>query len=538
MRIATTDVPGISSSVTWGAAMFLGTIVAQVLSALLWSHPSGSNIVWIPGGLLFSALLTAHARCWSACLLGFMLGMISFGVLTGAGPLGMFLTALPVMLFIPTTVWLLLRIPTHNDATDRWQSLIGFMAFGMFALPLLSAAAISWLGDWFGIQDPRLIDWQNVALSHALGYTLIVPAWACAVIRHDGLHASRRAGVLDGALFVLALTLIWYAWKWFGELAALQPLLLLMPAPLIVWAAMRYHMAGVCVVVLAVGMMATYISETGQGPFFAGSIGVTTRVVQVWTMLVAALSLLLGQAMEQLSTVRMALRETHREIRKLAGQLVATQEQERARIARDLHDDVNQRLASASILLSMLKRKSPEAAREGMVRLQTQLYELSDAIRQLSHDLHPSMLKQTGLADALRRLCSTERYHNGPAIDVSVKGDTDALSEEVSLGLYRAAQEGLSNAIRHAFAHQIIISLDVDEYTATLVIDDDGRGFDANYDNASASKGLGLVSIDDRARLLDGQFVIHTGVGKGARLCIQIPLQPRELRPSERRLHA
>nr|WP_240733968.1 MASE1 domain-containing protein [Dyella soli] len=516
--------------------MFVGGVFAQIASALLWSYPSGSPVLWIPGGLLFAALLTAHARCWPACLLGFLLGLVAFGVLTGSGPAGMLMLGLPVVVLVPATVWFLLRIPSHDDPIDRWPCLFGFMAFGMVALPLLSAAVVGWLNDWFDLQDPRLQDWQNVALSHALGYTLFVPAWASIVLRGELLQKSRRGGAFDVVFFGLALAFTWYIWKWFGELAALQPVLLLMPAPLIVWSAMRYHLAGVCVVVLAIAMMAIYISETGQGPFYAGSVGVTTRVVQVWTMLVAALSLLLGQAMEQLSSIRMALNDTHVEIRKLAGQLVATQEQERARIARELHDDVNQRLASASILLSMLKRKPPEAAREGMTRLQGQLYELSDAIRQLSHDLHPSMLKQTGLADALRRLCSTERYHNGPAIDVDVRGDTENLPEDVSLGLYRAAQEGLSNAIRHAFAQQIVITLEVDSYFASLTVEDDGRGFDANYDNRGASKGLGLVSIDDRARLLNGKFVIYTGVGKGARLCIQIPL--RQHYQQERRLHA
>lgn len=536
MRIATTDVPGISSSVVWGTALFVGTVFAQIASALLWSYPSGSHVVWIPGGLLFASLLTAHVRCWPACLLGFLLGLMAYGLLTGAGPLGMFLVGLPVVALVPATVWFLLRIPSHGDAMNRWPCLFGFMAFGMVALPLLSAAIIGWMSAWLAIDDSRLSDWQNIALSHALGYTLFVPAWVSLVLRHDMLQKSRRGGVLDAAVFVLAMTLTWYIWKWFGELAALQPVLLLMPAPLIVWAAMRYHLAGVCVAMLAIGVMAIYISETGQGPFYAGSVTVTTRVVQVWTMLVASLALLLGQAMEQLSSIRMALGDTHREIRKLAGKLVATQEQERARIARELHDDVNQRLASASILLSMLKRKPPEAAREGMMRLQTQLYELSDAIRQLSHDLHPSMLKQTGLADALSRLCSTERYHNGPTIDVEVHGNADNLPEDVSLGLYRAAQEGLSNAIRHAFARQIVITLEVDSHYANLIIEDDGRGFDSNYDNSGASRGLGLVSIDDRARLLNGKFVIYTGVGKGAKLCIQVPLRHQHVQ--ERRLHA
>jgi signal transduction histidine kinase len=344
------------------------------------------------------------------------------------------------------------------------------------------------------------------------------------------IRRSAASKVVDALILGVALVLIWYSWKWLGQINALQPILVLIPSPLFAWIAARHHLSGVCAVTFAVGTMAMYISASNEGPFVTGSLLATTMIVQIWTIIVGCLGLMYAKAMQQIWFIRGALADTHQEIHDLVGKIVATQEEERARIARDLHDDVNQRLASASIQLSMLKRKAAEQDKGGITQVQQQLYELSDAIRQLSHDLHPSMLKQTGLADALRRLCATQTHHNGPEIEVRVHCNVDAIPEIVALGLYRIAQEGLSNAVRHAFATRIIIALDMVNTAIQLTIEDNGRGFDADFDRLGKPHGLGLVSIDDRVKLMEGFFRIESGVGKGAKLCVQIPLHRRNLK--------
>ncbi|WP_430390052.1 histidine kinase [Dyella sp. 20L07] len=534
MRIAVTDAPGVSSSILWGSLLFAGSMVVQVVSVLLWKPAGGVPVIWFTGALLYAALLTAQVRLWPACVLGFVVGLTTLAAFNDVGALGAFLLASSVGLLCVTSVWLLLRTSGHGKLINRWHCLFGFIAFGLVALPLASAALISWLSPYVGAAAGSVGDWKNIALSHALGYALLVPAWSTIVLRRSIDLRDQSFVSLDAAIFCISLALIWLAWRWLGDITALQPVLILIPAPLIVWAAQRYHLAGSCAVMLAVGLIAIHVSESNRGPFATDDIRSTVLIVQVWILIVAGLALLLGQAMEELSTIRRALAGSQLEIRSLVGKLVKTQEDERARIARDLHDDVNQRLASASIQLSMLKRKTPEHGREGIVRLQQQLYDLSDAIRQLSHELHPSMLKQTGLADALQHLCATQRSTSGPSIIVCVRGQTDALPEDVALGLYRVAQEALSNAIRHAFAKRITIDLDVEADAVNLAIEDDGRGFQARYEGIGKSRGLGLVSIDDRTRLLAGEFVIHTGIGMGTRICIRIPLHER----SEQRLHA
>jgi two-component system sensor histidine kinase UhpB len=212
-------------------------------------------------------------------------------------------------------------------------------------------------------------------------------------------------------------------------------------------------------------------------------------------------------------------------VRELAGRLIVAQEQERARIARDLHDDINQRLAVASIRLSALRRKVDEKNKQDVSQLQSELIALSEDVRHLSHDLHPSMLSQTGLTAALAGLCQNFRHRNGPAIELSVSPHAKDLPEDISLCLYRVAQEGLGNALRHADAKRVEISLQVAHQQVEFIVADNGRGF---VTDGEGGRGLGLLSIDERAKLLGGSYRLQSTVGKGTELCIRIPLETRE----------
>jgi signal transduction histidine kinase len=218
------------------------------------------------------------------------------------------------------------------------------------------------------------------------------------------------------------------------------------------------------------------------------------------------------------------LRASYQQIQHLAGRLITAQETERSHIARELHDNFNQQLAALAIAHSTLKRRLPPGSsdlREEVDRLQQQAVALSDAIRQLSHELHPGVLQHVGLLAALRAHC--EQFSRDRELEVSFQsvGELRDIPPEVSLCLYRVTQEALHNVAQHAAARRAEVTLRRTAAGLELSVRDDGTGFDPN---AEAEGGLGLISIDERVRLVRGAVQIVTGKKRGTELQVRVPL--------------
>jgi signal transduction histidine kinase/ligand-binding sensor domain-containing protein len=235
------------------------------------------------------------------------------------------------------------------------------------------------------------------------------------------------------------------------------------------------------------------------------------------------------QAEEALRVSQNSLRRSNAQIQGLAGRLLTAQEAERTRIARELHDDLNQELATLSISLSSLKRRLPSDAAEAqqeVTRLQQQTIALSEAIRHLSHELHPGVLQHAGLIAALQGDCT--QFGTQHEIDVTFHADAglEEIPADVALCLYRVAQEALRNMARHAGARQAEVALTRSDDILELRITDDGQGFDREA--AGQHGGLGLISIDERVRLVHGDVQIVTAPRCGTELRIRVPLHACE----------
>jgi PAS domain S-box-containing protein len=220
------------------------------------------------------------------------------------------------------------------------------------------------------------------------------------------------------------------------------------------------------------------------------------------------------------------LRSSNQQIQDLAGLLIASQEVERARIARDLHDDLSQQTAGLSIALSALKRRigaSPQTRElsSDISSLQERALGLAENIRNLSHELHPSVLQHAGLVPALTAHCSDiERQH---MLNVTFNAGNDVdVPPALALCLYRVTQEALRNVVTHSGAGHAEVRLSRLNGHFELTIEDDGRGFDTAT-VPKGSRGLGLVSINERVRLAGGTVSIVTELKKGTRVRVQIP---------------
>jgi tetratricopeptide (TPR) repeat protein len=211
-----------------------------------------------------------------------------------------------------------------------------------------------------------------------------------------------------------------------------------------------------------------------------------------------------------------------------AGRRVALEEEARRRIAREIHDDLGQRLAALGLELRVARRKFPEDGPQSyeLDAVAGSLAELAEDLRRLSHDLHPAVLERSGLAEALRDHCAeVERRHALP-VRLSLQA-TGPFPPDLTLALYRIAQEALANIVRHAGARSVQVTLWTDGGDAHLTVVDDGAGFDPAV--ARGSGGLGLASLDERARLLGGRCHVASTPGAGTRIEVAVPLPGLEL---------
>ncbi len=265
-------------------------------------------------------------------------------------------------------------------------------------------------------------------------------------------------------------------------------------------------------------LMATGVPKYGADGSFAGYIGCDVDITERRI------------AEDRTRESRVALEQSHREIQHLAGRLIEAQDTERARIARDLHDDVSQQLAGVSIAFSGLKQQLseygvPEELQQELVDLQQQTLTLARNIRQLSHDLHPTVLRHLGLERALTSYCGELQRSHGVVLRCHADGDFASVAPEAGLCLYRIAQEALRNVVAHAGASRAEVRLCRRDDNAELTITDDGRGFDVH--DPERHNGLGLVSITERAKLSGGSISIETGLNQGTRVQAVIPVNAR-----------
>jgi len=206
-----------------------------------------------------------------------------------------------------------------------------------------------------------------------------------------------------------------------------------------------------------------------------------------------------------------------------AGALRAAEE-ERRRIARELHDDTAQSLASLLMRLRVLeKRLAGHPAVEDVGLMRTWLHDTMEGVRRIARGLRPPELEDVGLAAALRRFVR-ERF-DSTSVEFEFDGVEEYLAPEQQLVLYRIAQEALSNAVRHGRAGHVRLSIarDGEGRGVRMQVIDDGRGFEPESAGEPGS-GLGLVGMDERAQLAGGRFRIESGPGDGARVSVVLPL--------------
>ena len=226
------------------------------------------------------------------------------------------------------------------------------------------------------------------------------------------------------------------------------------------------------------------------------------------------------RAEEGLVASQAKLRASYEQISDLGGRLILAQEDERARIARELHDDVGQQIALVVTDLQKAVDLGERFARAALSRA----HGLAKSVHDLSHRLHPVKLRLLGLPAALASL-QQELARPDVSISVTHENVPNALPHDVTLCLYRVVQEALQNALTHSGAREIFVHLQGGDAALSVSVIDDGTGFDVN---ARFGRGLGLVSMNERLEAIGGTLKIRSAPGDGTRLKIRVPLGANE----------
>ncbi len=220
-----------------------------------------------------------------------------------------------------------------------------------------------------------------------------------------------------------------------------------------------------------------------------------------------------------------ALQMSQRDLRMLAGKLISAQEGERSRLARELHDDLTQRLAVLAIDAGKLEQDIqdyPSIARDRIREIKQQVVRVAEDIHQISRRLHPSILDDLGLVEAIRSECISFSDREGIPVLFEPENVPYSISGPIALCFYRIVQEGLRNIAKHSQSQEAVVALGTKDGGIALSIEDRGRGFTPAEVRGKGT--LGLASMEERARLIQGYLSVDSKPGKGTVITVWAPL--------------
>jgi signal transduction histidine kinase len=504
------------------AAFYIGTLSDRIFA-----------LFWPPNVVLFCALLLAPQRRWwlyiAAAFPAHVIAEVGVGmpapqllVAFATNCMVALLNAYGVRRFVGEPPWF---------GTFQKASLYIVITAGVSpALSALGGAFVPILGG--GALSNYWIYWAHWYVANALPNLTIGPVfliWFASGTSWSRWIPSRRH-IEPAILTALLLGICIIATQIGGSVTGVfLPVLLFSPLPFVLWATVHYGEKGASGAILLVTVVLTWRTLHGSGLVLDADPERSVLALQLFLTGLSIPVLLLGALIDELRGAEQTMHE-------LALSVVRAQDEERRRIARDLHDSTGQNLIAATLLLGRIEGVLPASAKPILQQLEEVLQQSIREVRTVSYLLHPPLLDEAGLGPALR--CYVDGYieRSGLAVDLEVAPDVERLPPDAELAVFRLVQEALTNVSRHSQSPTARIRLArekaSDGRTIVLTIEDAGRGMPAisnvraliGRNIGSRSAGVGLASMRERLHQIGGRLEIDSVVGRTiVRAIIPVP---------------
>jgi signal transduction histidine kinase len=535
-----------------GSGYYIGAKIGFALTF----QPYPVSTLWPPNSILLAALLLSRTRAWWFLLLAAFPSHLLVQ-LNSDIPMTMilcwFISNCSEALIGASIFRYLTRSEVWFDNTHHVSIFILIALLGPFLSSFIDAGFV--MLNQFG-NSPYWAVFRMRVFSNVLASLTLVPlivTWRhfeFSMLQSASWKRYFEAGLLAAGLLIVGL--LSFSSKITGP--DIRPALLYLPLPLLLWAAIRFGPRGSSSALLVVSVVQIWGAIHGLGPFATQSAEMSALSVQLFLILASLPLMLLAasikereraqdvvsqkqvrlevalddaqRASQALSESQEKLRVSHNQIRKLLGRLINVQEAERRRISRELHDDLNQKIATLSMSISRLKKNVP--MQDGKMiaeleQLRQTANDLTNEVRRLSHQLHPAVLEHLGLVTALESYIAG--FTDEERINVQLTADIgdERIPFQTSICLYRVAVEALRNVARHSGAESAAVSLIRSSGNWELRVSDSGKGFDV--ETLAQAGGLGLISVEERLRLLQGSWEICSAPEHGTTLVARVPLE-------------
>ncbi len=534
-----------------GAGYYVGAKIGFALTF----QPHPVSTLWPPNSILFATLLLTPRRMWWFYLLAAFPAHLLVQInqdIPATMILCWFVSNCSEALIGASVLRYLTRSEVRFDNTHHVWVFILASLLGPFLSSFLDAAFVEL--NRFG-NSPYWAVFRMRFFSNVLASLTLVPlivTWRrvkFAALKSESWNRYLEAGLL--VIGFLIVGTVSFSSRISG--GSMKPALLYLPLPFLLWAAIRFGPRGSSTALIVASLFEIWGAIHGLGPFATQSAEMNALSVQLFLILASMPLMFLaalikereqaqeiafqeGEQLEQaldseqrasraLSDSQEKLRQSHNQIRKLLGRLIDVQEAERRRISRELHDDLNQKIATLSMSISQLKRKVPQ--QDGQLvadldQLRKTANGLTDEVRRLSHQLHPAVLEHLGLVPALESYIAS--FSDEEQINVQFTADIGEvrIPFQTSICVYRVAVEALRNVARHSGAASAAVSLKRSQKVLELQVSDSGKGFDV--ETSRQGGGLGLISIEERLRVLQGDCDVSSAPERGTTLVARVPL--------------
>jgi len=497
-------------------AYYFGTKLGHLFTPA--TTPIGT--LWPPNAILLGALLLTPTRSWvvllGAVLPAHLLAQLGAGVPLGAA-MGWFCTNVGEALVGAACIRHFGR--REQRPLTGLRGTVIFVLFGVLVAPLVTSFLDAAVAVLTGQGKGYWLLWTTRLSSNMLAELIFVPIIVLSGVRRlSWIRRLTLGRATEAILLVVGIVIVSLLIFGTGNLTGNIPALICAPLMFLLWAALRFDLSVLSTSLLAVALISIWNAMNGHGPLPRASM--TEEVLFVHFLLLGftlPLVLLQGFKVEQRRALA-SLSETRK-------RLINSEDEHRQRFGRELHDDIVQRLALIAVEVDRLGASGRLPSDVDVKSLYQEVTQVSEATRQLSHEVHPFVLEYAGLGAALRTLFQRVEQQSGIQISFTEHG-ANTIGEDASLCLYRVAEEALQNIVRRGWARNVTVDLAGRQQSAVLRIWDDGIGIATEElpDNE-----IGLASMRERVMALNGVCDIVSATERGTTITATVPLQTQPL---------